>query len=171
TLEDVLEQLVGDIADEMDVAEEETITRVSRNEVLAAGDADLREINHVFNTSFPQLEHRSLNGYLLEELGRVRMAGERLERDGILIEVLEAPETQVLRARLQRITHPADAVAVAAEAAPQPDAAEAAAGEARSGAAAAPQSGPEPPAAGPGERTGDGARQVRVPAAPSGSAS
>ncbi len=103
TLEDVLEELVGEIVDERDVAEE-PIARVSRTEIIAAGDADLREINHFFNTSFPQLEHRSLNGYLLDELGRVPDGGETLEREGILIEVLEATETQIIRARLRRST-------------------------------------------------------------------
>jgi putative hemolysin len=105
TLEDVLEELVGEIVDETDVAED-AITRISRNEILAWGDADLREINHFFNTALPQLEHRSLNGYLLEELGRVPESGERLEREGILIEVMEATETQVTRARLRRIGQP-----------------------------------------------------------------
>lgn len=101
TLEDVIEELVGEINDELDVAEE-SIIRVSRTEVVAMGDADLREINHYFNSALPQLEHRSLNGYLLDALGRVPEPGEKLERDGVLIEVLEATETQVLRARLRR---------------------------------------------------------------------
>jgi putative hemolysin len=114
TLEDVIEELVGEIVDETDVAED-VIIRVSRSDVLAAGDADLREINHIFNTAFPQLEHRSLNGYLLEELGRVPETGETLEREGVLIEVLEATDTQVLRARLRRA-----AAAEAGERAPQP---------------------------------------------------
>lgn len=104
TLEDVIEELVGEIVDEIDVVEE-PIIRISRNEIVAAGDADLREVNHFFNTSFPQLEHRSLNGYLLEELGCVPEPGEMLEREGIEIEVLEATETQVIRARLRR-RHP-----------------------------------------------------------------
>jgi putative hemolysin len=103
TLEDVLEELVGEIADEKDVAED-LITRVSRSEIVAQGEVDLREINHIFATTFPQLEHRSLNGYLLEELGRVPDTGETLEREGIFIEVLEASETQVVRARLRRAT-------------------------------------------------------------------
>lgn len=110
TLEDVLEELVGEIVDETDVAEE-PITRISRHEIEAAGDADLREINHYFNAALPQLEHRSLNGYLLEELGRVPTAGEWLEREGIRIEVLEATETQVIRARLKRVHAPADSAA------------------------------------------------------------
>ena len=103
TLEDVIEELVGEIVDETDVAED-SIIRVSRTEIVAMGDADLREINHYFNTTLPQLEHRSLNGYLLDELGRVPEPGEKLERDGVRIEVLEASETQVLRARLRRVT-------------------------------------------------------------------
>jgi len=101
TLEDVIEELVGEIVDETDVAED-LIVRVSRTEVLAQGDADLREINHIFNTALPQLEHRSLNGYLLEELGRVPESGESIEREGVAIEVLEATDTQVLRARVRR---------------------------------------------------------------------
>jgi putative hemolysin len=104
TLEDVLEELVGEIVDETDVVTEETITRVSRSELIATGDADLREINHYLNTSLPQLEHRSLNGYLLEEFGRVPEPGELIERDGLAIEVLDATDTQVLRARLKRST-------------------------------------------------------------------
>jgi putative hemolysin len=102
TLEDVLEELVGEIVDETDVAEE-AITRVSRTEIIAWGDADLREINHYFNAALPQLEHRSLNGFLLEELGRVPEPGETLQRDDILIEVLEASDTHVMRARVRRV--------------------------------------------------------------------
>jgi putative hemolysin len=105
TLEDVLEELVGEIVDETDVAED-TIVRISAAEILAPGDADLRDINQVFGTELPQVEHRSLNGYLLEELGRVPAAGEQIERDGVLIEVMEATETQVTRARLRRIGQP-----------------------------------------------------------------
>jgi CBS domain containing-hemolysin-like protein len=102
TLEDVIEELVGEINDETDEMED-TIVRVNRNEMLAMGDADLREINHLFNIALPQLEHRSLNGYLLEALGHVPEPGETLERDGVHIEVLEATDTQVTRARLRRV--------------------------------------------------------------------
>jgi len=101
TLEDVIEELVGEIVDETDVAEE-PITRVTRNEIIAAGDADLREINHYFNTTFPQLEHRSFNGYLLEELDRVPQKGERFDLEGVLVEILDATDTQVVRVRLKR---------------------------------------------------------------------
>ncbi|NIP59942.1 MAG: DUF21 domain-containing protein [Gemmatimonadetes bacterium] len=102
TLEDVLEELVGEIVDETDV-DEEPLHRISRNELVADGSVDLREINYAFNVTLPQLEHRSLNGFILEELGEVPDAGEIIERDGVEIEILEATDTQVLRARLRKI--------------------------------------------------------------------
>ncbi|MBW3534224.1 MAG: hemolysin family protein [Gemmatimonadetes bacterium] len=105
TLEDVLEELVGDIVDETDV-EDEDLIRVSRTELLADGTVDLREINHAFNVSLPQLEHRSLNGFILEELGRVPDNGETFTAAGVEFEILEASETQVQRARLRRLPEP-----------------------------------------------------------------
>ncbi|MBI4540615.1 MAG: HlyC/CorC family transporter [Gemmatimonadetes bacterium] len=103
TLEDVLEELVGEIADETDVAAEEPIVRVSRTEIVVDGGVDLREINHAFNVSLPHLEHRSLNGYIQEELGRVPDTGETFERAGLSFEIVEATETQVVRARLKKL--------------------------------------------------------------------
>lgn len=110
TLEDILEELVGEIIDETDV-EQQAIVRVSRHEIIVEGGADLREVNHFFNTSFPQLEHRSLNGYLLDELGYVPAPGEEIEREGVVIHIVEATETQVLRARLLRAPPQGEGVA------------------------------------------------------------
>jgi len=101
TLEDVLEELVGEIVDETDLPEEPLI-RISRNELIAYGTVDLREINYAFNVSLPQLEHRSLNGFIIEELGYVPEKGEFLEREGVRIDVMDATETQVLRARVRK---------------------------------------------------------------------
>ena len=105
TLEDILEELIGEIVDETD-EEHPAIVRVSRNEVLVEGSADLREINHFFNTTFPQLEHRSVNGYLLDELGHVPKSGEELQREGIRIRIEAATDQLVLRARLTRLHAP-----------------------------------------------------------------
>jgi len=110
TLEDVIEELVGEIEDETDVAEE-SIHRISKNELEAAGTVELREVNYAFNVSLPQLEYRSLNGFILEEMGRVPEAGERLELPGLEIEILAATDTQVVRARIRKLhTTPADEV-------------------------------------------------------------
>ncbi len=102
TLEDVLEELVGEIVDETDV-DEEALIRISRTQLIAPGGVDVREINYAFNVALPQLEHRSLNGFILEELGHVPEPGETVERAGVKIEILTASDTQVLTARLTKL--------------------------------------------------------------------
>lgn len=101
TLEDVLEELVGEIVDETD-PDEEPLLRVGSDTVVADGGMDLREINDALDLELPTAENRSLNGYILDELGYVPPTGERTERNGLRIEILEATETQVLRVRLTR---------------------------------------------------------------------
>ena len=107
TLEDVLEELVGEIVDETDV-DEEPLVRVSTDEILVSGAAEIRAVNDAFGSDLPAGEHRSLNGFILEELGEVPNAGASFEAEGVRIEVLEASETQVLRARLRRSPRGAD---------------------------------------------------------------
>ena len=102
TLEDILEELVGEIHDEVDIPEEQ-IVRLGRNKILVDASAELRDINHFFNTAFPVDEHRSLNGYLLDALGRVPARGETTEREGVRIEVLGASDTQITHCRLVRL--------------------------------------------------------------------
>ena len=101
TLEDILEELVGEIVDETDPASE-PILRLSRTEAIVEGSTELREINYAMNVSLPHLEHRSLNGFLVERLGHVPASGEEVKVPGIDIEIMEASETQILHARLRK---------------------------------------------------------------------
>ena len=107
TLEDVLEELVGEIEDETDIAEE-AIRRISKDELEAEGGVELREVNYALNVSLPHLDHRSLNGFIVEEFGRVPREGETLRLPGLKIEVLQATDTQVVRARVTKMHSGAD---------------------------------------------------------------
>jgi magnesium and cobalt exporter, CNNM family len=102
TLEDVLEELVGEIHDETDVEEEEMV-HVSPSTLECDAGIDVRDVNEALGVSLPTAEHRSLNGFILEELGHVPETGASFEREGVRIEILEATETQVVRARLTRL--------------------------------------------------------------------
>ncbi|MDE0073311.1 MAG: hemolysin family protein [Gammaproteobacteria bacterium] len=105
TLEDLLEELVGEIVDETDPASE-AIVRVSRTEAIVEGSTELREINYAMNVSLPHLEHRSLNGFLVERLGHVPAPDEVVVVAGVDIRIVEASETQILRARLRKVPSP-----------------------------------------------------------------
>jgi putative hemolysin len=103
TLEDLLEELVGEIEDETDLPEEDLV-HISNTEVIADGGLDLRDINSTLHLSLPQSEHRSLNGFIIEELGYVPEMGETMERHGVRIDVVDASDTQVLRARIRKLS-------------------------------------------------------------------
>jgi magnesium and cobalt exporter, CNNM family len=102
TLEDVLEELVGEIRDETDVEEEEIVS-VSDGVVECDAGVDLRDLDKALDVTMPQGEHRSLNGFILDELGHVPDQGQTLEAAGVRIDILEASDTQVLRARVTRL--------------------------------------------------------------------
>lgn len=102
TLEDVLEELVGEIHDETDIEEVE-ISRVGEDSAICLAAVDLRDLESALDVTFPDSEHRSLNGFILEEFGHVPTRGETFEVDGIRIEVLTASDTQVVRARVSKI--------------------------------------------------------------------
>ncbi|HAY76961.1 MAG TPA: hypothetical protein DCY33_03885 [Gemmatimonadetes bacterium] len=101
TLEDILEELVGEIHDETDLDEEE-IQRISDDVVECDAGVDLRDLDKELDIALPQGEHRSLNGFLLEELGHVPEAGEYLVTSVARIDILQSSDTQVLRARVTR---------------------------------------------------------------------
>lgn len=104
TLEDVLEELVGEIRDETDVEETgDEIVRMSEDVVECDAGVDVRDLEDALGIALPKVEHRSLNGFILEELGHVPTDGDSFERAGVRVEILEATETQVLRARLTRM--------------------------------------------------------------------
>ena len=58
----------------------------------------------MLGVNLPKLEHRSLNGLILEELGQVPSVGEELVCDDVRIEIMQATETQVIRAQVTRLT-------------------------------------------------------------------
>ena len=100
TLEDILEELVGEIHDETDLDEEE-IQRINDDVVECDAGVDLRDLDEELDIALPQGEHRSLNGFLLEELGHVPEAGEYLVTSVARIDILQSSDT-ALRARVTR---------------------------------------------------------------------
>ncbi|OGY98187.1 MAG: hypothetical protein A3E09_00075 [Candidatus Liptonbacteria bacterium RIFCSPHIGHO2_12_FULL_60_13] len=79
-IEDIIEELVGEIIDEKDVAPE-LIKRVSKNEIVVHGQTRVAYINQFFNTEIKS--KKNLNGFLLEKFGEVPEEGVVLELGGI----------------------------------------------------------------------------------------
>ncbi|HEX6309953.1 MAG TPA: hemolysin family protein [Longimicrobiales bacterium] len=102
TLEDMLEEIVGDIYDEHDIPEEETDFEITDSgEVLIDGGASIFDVNERFGLALPEQDYDTIGGYVFGELGRVPVAGDVVLLDGAAeLRVDEVEERRVTRVRL-----------------------------------------------------------------------
>ena len=82
TLEDVLEELFGEIREERDREEKEIVRRPDGSS-LVLGKTAIRHFNEAFGTGIPDLEFDTVAGFLLHEFGRMPAPGEKTSREGI----------------------------------------------------------------------------------------
>ncbi|QWD88717.1 CBS domain-containing protein [Polynucleobacter sp. MWH-CaK5] len=96
TIEDVLEQIVGDIEDEHDTDDiEDNIINVSETKFRIRGITELDQVNKALGTSFADQDNDTLAGFILKNLGRVPHKGESITIGNILFEVQRADARQV----------------------------------------------------------------------------
>ena len=96
TIEDVLEQIVGDIEDEHDTDDiEDNIINVSETNFRIRGITELEQVNHALGTNFADEDNDTLAGFILKNLGRVPHKGESITIGNILFEVQRADARQV----------------------------------------------------------------------------
>jgi CBS domain containing-hemolysin-like protein len=103
TLQDVVKELVGEIHDEMDEPEEKPLVVLSPTSVETDATIDVRALNDTLRTEIPDEESRSLNGFILEEVGSVPKKGASFDAKGVRVEILDATPTHVVRARVTRM--------------------------------------------------------------------
>ena len=101
TLEDVLEELVGEIVDESDLDEGNGIHATNDSEVLALGRAEVKDVNAALSTDLPN--HRTVAGLVLEELGRIPLKGESFIAFGAEFSIEECTERAVLKVLVRRL--------------------------------------------------------------------
>jgi magnesium and cobalt transporter len=94
TIEDVLEQIVGDIEDETDEADEEHILADADGRFRVKALTEIAEFNEAFGTTFADERFDTVGGLVADALGRVPHRGDAVEIDGIRFEVLRADARQ-----------------------------------------------------------------------------
>jgi CBS domain containing-hemolysin-like protein len=103
TLEDILEQIVGEIVDEFDRAEKESIVAVDELTVDADARVHLDDLNEQFNYGLPEDEDfDTIGGFIFSRLGRIPESGETITWNQLRLTVLEADRRRVLKVRIVR---------------------------------------------------------------------
>jgi putative hemolysin len=99
TLEDLIEEVIGDIRDEYDVEGEDPL-RFRGGDVEADGLLNLDEVRTVTGVSLPEGPYETLAGYVMACLGHVPRTGEAVEVDGHRLEVTELDGRRIARVRV-----------------------------------------------------------------------
>ncbi|HEY4234846.1 MAG TPA: hemolysin family protein [Lacipirellulaceae bacterium] len=105
TIEDVLEEIVGEIEDEFDPEVEDEIRKIDDDTCEAVGRAHLEEINAQMGFELPEdKDFDTIGGFVFAEFGHVPKAGETLTwNDAVRVKVLDAARRRVNRVRLERV--------------------------------------------------------------------
>jgi CBS domain containing-hemolysin-like protein len=111
TMEDLLEEIVGEINDEYDVVEPE-FAATPEGDVLIDGGAALSEVNERFDLSLPEEDFDTLGGYIFGMLGRVPVPGDEVgalgDGGGVVLHVEQIEDRRITRVRLTRAVSAAE---------------------------------------------------------------
>ncbi len=99
TLEDLLEELVGDIQDEFDVEETE-VRSLESGEVLVDGSVHLEDLEHDLGIAFGDVEEETLGGFIFGRLARSVQAGDEVEIDDATLRVEAVDGLRVTKVRV-----------------------------------------------------------------------
>jgi CBS domain containing-hemolysin-like protein len=102
TVEDLLEEIVGEIRDEYDT-ELEPIVEEGDGVYVFSGRTHVRELEERLKVDVEGGGYETVGGYLLSHVGRVPAVGETFEIDGLSVEVLEAERRRINRVRVRRL--------------------------------------------------------------------
>ncbi len=89
TMEDLLEEIVGEIMDEYDVAEEMDMRTTTSGETIIAGTTNVSELNEAFGTTIPEEGYTTIGGVVFGALGRLPVIGDRISTGGATFIVRE----------------------------------------------------------------------------------
>src|SRR6267378_528052 len=106
TLEDVLEELVGDIQDEFDFEKEE-FRKINANEFSVDGALGLYELNDLAKLDLESPDVSTIGGYVTHLLGHLPKTGEQVKIDGYLVTVSEADNRRVKQLHFNKVSEPA----------------------------------------------------------------
>ncbi|HZD95980.1 MAG TPA: hemolysin family protein [Candidatus Sulfotelmatobacter sp.] len=106
TVEDVLEQIVGELEDEFDVAQL-AVVPLSSGAVVLDGSSNLRDLEAQYDIVLPREEgFETLAGFVMSQLGKIPRAGERFEFDGRRYTVLQMDGHRIVRVKIENLTPP-----------------------------------------------------------------
>jgi len=104
TMEDIVEEIVGEIQDEYDLAEESPYHEVGDGEYIFLGRVDLDDFNEVLGSHLTKDEADTLGGLIFSRMGRVPASGEWVQVDDLLLTVEQVSARRIRKVRVKRVS-------------------------------------------------------------------
>ena len=101
TIEDVLEEIVGDIEDETDDAEQDMIRELDEHRFMVAALTPVEEFNEFFNSGLSEEEFDTIGGILLQAFGQFPKVGESIAIDNLTFTVVDGDKRQIRQLEVQ----------------------------------------------------------------------
>lgn len=101
TLEDILEEIVGEIRDEYDSDEENSLQKLSDAEYIVDGSLNLEDINDAISTDFHSDDYDSIGGLIIEALDRLPDTGDSVTVNGFLLTVMATEKNRISQVKIQ----------------------------------------------------------------------
>lgn len=108
TLEDIVEEVVGEIRDEFDQGEELISQKIGEGEYMLLGRIDLDDFNEIMGSNIPKDETDTLSGYIYKRLGRVPANGTSIQIGHVLLTVEEVVGKRIRKVRAKLVAQPLD---------------------------------------------------------------
>ncbi|HEY6957336.1 MAG TPA: hemolysin family protein [Candidatus Limnocylindria bacterium] len=110
TIEDLVEEIVGEIRDEYEV-EQEMVLPVSENEAVMDARVPFEDVRETFDLDLePSEDYDTLGGFITNQLGRFPRSGESVEAAGMRFTIESVEGRRIRRVRVQRLPKPAEAI-------------------------------------------------------------
>ena len=103
TMEDLVEEIVGEIRDEYDM-DKARIVEKGPFDYVVSGDAEVEEIEELFDLEFAEEDYLTAGGLITHHLGRLPEQGEQLQIKGLSLEVLEVDQKRIKKLRIKKQT-------------------------------------------------------------------
>ena len=102
-MEDIIEEIVGNILDEHD-EQEEALEQLPSGEYIVEGTADLKELSETLDIEFPDEDFQTVNGFLLYELGHLPEKDEEIEIDysGYIFMPIEIGDKMITKVKIKK---------------------------------------------------------------------
>ena len=103
TIEDVLEEIVGEIDDEYDVDDRNEIQEVDQETILVQARVDIEEVEERFGVEMPEGPYESVGGLVVHSLGRLAVPGDQVDVGGLRFLVQTASKRHIKVVRITRL--------------------------------------------------------------------